>query len=347
MKTLWRWAGRGLILLGIAILGLMIPVGWTEVNCRGEMAAGGYTALVASPWQRPESRTLMTYPEWHIVHAYEDYAAVIATGAPHDYAFLPAIGQYWSSLCQLTAASSAHGGADVPTRQMVYAIGVSFTAELLAKAAYEETLGRLFVWLRGAEQAPLDQLSARQAADYASFLNQVPWYRWDFTADKQALIDANSGSLRDWERRLALGGEYTVKAQYARLIGAAVAAAGQDELRMRVVVTGLSAEVLAAAPDVQVIGTHTQGTEVETPRYAAFTVLAREWAAKGASFSEIAGNDDIMFTALSGNADMPGALASYPRQGRADYRHLMRVKVADLAAALNDPALTIEHIHDY
>ena len=82
MKTLWRWARRGLILLGFVILGLMTPVAWTEVNCRGEMAAGGYSALVASPWQRPESRTLMTYPEWHIVHAYEDYAAVIATGAP-------------------------------------------------------------------------------------------------------------------------------------------------------------------------------------------------------------------------------------------------------------------------
>jgi hypothetical protein len=30
--------------------------------------------LVGADWQRPEGRTLMTYPEWHIVHAYEDYA---------------------------------------------------------------------------------------------------------------------------------------------------------------------------------------------------------------------------------------------------------------------------------
>ncbi len=347
MRGLWRWIKRGLLALLVAVLALLTPVAWNEVNCRGTKIDSRYAAILPPADHRPESRTLMTYPEWHIVHAYEDYAAVIATGAPQDYAFLPAIGQYWTSLCTLTEAAAAHGGADWPTRQMVYTIGVSFTAELLAKAAYEETLGRLFVWLRGDARAPLDDLSASQSAAYAAFLNQVPWYKWDFAADRAALSAANTGGLRDRERNLALGIEYAVKAQYAKVIAAAVAATRQDALRMRVIVGGLDAQVLAASPDVTVIATRPQGVEVETPRYAAFTDLAGDLAAKGGRFLEIAGNDDILFTALSPAAILPGALASFPRQGHTDNRHLMLIKVTDLAKALQDPDLQIEHIHDY
>lgn len=347
MKTLWRWVRRGLVLVLVGVLALLGPVVWVETTCRGPVQTSARVPLVAPEWHRPASRSVMTYPEWHIVHAYEDYAAVIATGAPQDFAFLPAIGQFWGSLCRLTKVAATQGGVDGPTRQMNYTIGVSFTAELLAKAAYEETLGRLFTALRGPDRAPLDDLSADQAARYAAFLSQVPWYRWDFLADKAALQAASTGNLRDRERALALGIEYGVKARYAAVIAAAVAATGQDELRMRVIVTGLSAETLAASPDVTVIATRAQGIEVETPRYAAFTDLARTWAAQGGGFVEIAGNDQIMFTALSDQATRDGALASFPRQGRGDFRHLILIDVGKLAAALNDPSYRVEHIHDY
>jgi hypothetical protein len=63
--------------------------------------------LVGADWQRPEGRTLMTYPEWHIVHAYEDYAAVIRTGDPDDFGFLSSIGDFWSSTCALVAGVRA------------------------------------------------------------------------------------------------------------------------------------------------------------------------------------------------------------------------------------------------
>ena len=116
---------------------------------------------------------------------------------------------------------------------MIYTIGVSFTAEMLMKAAYEETLGRVAVWLRGPERAELDEVSARQASDYARFLQQVPWYRWDFDRDR-AELSAGAG-FRNAERRLALGLEYRAKAAYARVIAAAVAGMVPDALRMRVV----------------------------------------------------------------------------------------------------------------
>ena len=346
MRGLWRWIKRGLLALLLVGLGLLSPVAWTEVNCRGTTLDSTYTSLLPPADQRPESRTLMTYPEWHIVHAYADYATVIATGAPQDYAFLPAIWQYWTSLCTLTKAAAAHGGADGPTRQMVYTIGVSFSAELLLKAAYEETLGRVATWVRGPNRAVLDNLSATQAADYAAFLQQVPWYRWDFTRDATALQTAATDVFRDRERAFALGLEYRAKAAYAEVIAGAVAGMEPDALTMRSIVTGISAADLAKIEGVAVIADRAQGTEIETPRYAAFTDLAKTLAAQGVDFVEIAGNDDILYTEISDADTIPGAVHSFARQGNPGYRHLVMVKVSALAEALR-AAPGIEHVHDY
>ena len=58
------------------------------------------------------------------------------------------------------ASPSQHGGADWDTRSMIHTIGVSFTAEMLAKAAYEETIGRATAWLRGPRKTPQDAVVA-------------------------------------------------------------------------------------------------------------------------------------------------------------------------------------------
>ena len=348
MRGLWRLFKRLVLLVLVLVLGLLSPVAYVELMCRPSGAVVVHDPLVGADWQRAEGRTLLTYPEWHIVHAYADYAEVIRTGDPQDYGFLSAIGGFWSSTCALSQASGPHGGFPWETKQMVYTIGVSFTAELALKAAYEETVGRLFVALRGPDHAPLDDLSAKQAADYAVFLQQVPWYKWDFTRDAAALDAAATDALRDRERRLALGLEYWAKASYAKVIEAAVAAVGADQLRLRAVVSGMPAEALAALPDVQVIGTLPEGVVIEAPRYRAFTRLAEQIVADGGNFVEIAGNDDILFTAITPEATFPGAIHSFARQGNPGFRHLVLVRVADLAGVLRDlPEGALEHIHDY
>lgn len=340
---------RGVLALLLLVLLLLAPVAYTELACRGDGTPVAYTPIVEAQHHRPEARTLLTYPEWHIVHAYDDYAQVIAEADPHDYAYLSSVAGFWSSLCALSKEASALGPVDTGTKQMVYVIGVSFTAELLAKAAYEETLGRLATWLRGPERAPLDDLSAEQARAYAAFLQQVPWYRWDFTGDAAALHAASTGSLRDSERATALGLEFRAKAGYAKVIEAAVGAVGADALRLRMVVEGLSVPQLEALGDIQAITTRPNGTEIEAPRYRELTSILVEMAEQGAEFVEIAGNDQIMFTALS-DGPYEGALASMERQGYGDTRHLILLPLSELAAALRGAGaagLTIEHIHDY
>lgn len=348
MRLLFRWIKRLLLLAVLLILGLLAPVLYVETMCRPQGTAVAYTPLVGADWQRPEGRTLMTYPEWHIVHAYADYGEVISSGDPQDYGFLSSIAGFWSSTCALAKASGPHGGFPGETKQMVYTIGVSFTAELLAKAAYEETIGRVFTWIRGADRALLDDLSALQATDYAVFLQQTPWYRWDFTRDAAALDAAATDAVRDRERRLALGLEYRAKAAYAKVIEAAVAAVGADQLRLRAVVSGVPDATLAALPEVQVIETLPEGTVIEAPRYRAFTRLAETIAAAGGDFVEIAGNDDILFTMITDQPTAEGAIFSFARQGNPGFRHLVLVPVAGLAATLRSlPPGALEHIHDY
>ena len=346
MRFLWRWVKRLVLVVLLLVIGLLSPVAYVETMCRSPVVTDTYRPILPEPDHRPEARTLLTYPEWHIVHAYDDYAEVIRSGNPADFGYLQSINGFWSSLCSLSKAAGTHGGIDGPTKQMVYTIGVSFSAELLLKAAYEETLGRVATLIRGEARSPLDDLSATQAADYATFLQQVPWYLWDFRRDAAALQTAATDSFRDRERRIALGLEFRAKAAYAGVIATAVAGMEPDALTMRSIVTGLSRDTLAAMGGVTIIATRPEGTEIETPRYAAFTDLAKLLAAQGGNFVEIAGNDDILFTAISDDPAMKGAIHSSARQGNPGFRHLVLVKVTALAEALRaDPG--IEHIHDY
>ena len=347
----WRWLRRGLTALLLLVLLLLAPVAWVETMCRPTLVPSLYPPIITDPaQQRPESRTLLTYPEWDIVHAYEDYATVVATGDPQDFSYLKSVWGYWDGLCALSKVSGNHGGFPRDTKQMNYVIGVSFTLELGLKGLYEETIGRLFVMMRGPVRAPLDDLSARMAADYAAFLQQVPWYRWHFTEDAAALAAAATPALRDRERALALGLEFRAKAAYAGVIAGAVAATGSDELTIRSIIAGLDAGRLTAIPGVKVIATRPEGIEIETPRYAAFTVILVAIAQQGGQIVEIAGNDDIMLTALSASPWEQGEVFQTARQGSGDYRHLLMVHVPDLAATLNGLAargLVLEHVHDY
>lgn len=350
MRFLWRWIIRLLVVIVIGVIGLLLPVAYTETMCRPQQSSEPYAAILEAEHHRAETRTLMTYPEWHIVHAYDDYAEVIRTGDPHEYRFISGIGGFWQSLCSLSRASGALGEVDYETKQMVYVIGVSFTAELLLKAAYEETIGRIVTLMRGAKRATLDDLSAKQAAAYAKFLQQVPWYKWNFSGDAAALAASNAEGLRNAERRFALGVEYAAKASYAAVIARAVSQVGPDDLTLRMIVRGASPDQLAEFEGVTVIGERESGVEIETIRYRSLTHLIQSMAASGVEFVEIAGNDDIMLTAISDQKSDARSLFSAQRQGYNDHRHLLAVKVPELASvvkALAEDGLLLEHIHDY
>jgi len=363
IRRFWRrfrrpitWALAGIF---IVILLLLLPAAYVELACRGDGAGAteAYPPLITDPaFQRREANTYLTYPEWHIVYAYDGLAHALKTGDEYAFDYVPSIARFWRAACALTRVAGQHGGADWDTRSMIHTIGVSFTAEMLAKAAYEETIGRATAWLRGERKTPQDFVVAAMAADYAGFLRQTPWYMYPFPSEARKLWAAPVEQwVRGWERRLGIGLEFQAKAAYAKVIAGAVAATGEAPLVIRTVVSGLDARMLAGISGVKVIGQRQGGFEIETPRYDLFTGILVEIARRGGSIREIAGNDEVMVS-LTVRDDSPVAvqpgtiLLRMKRDGIAGERLLVNVKMSELAAFLKayprgDPGL--EHVFDY
>jgi len=204
VRRVVKWS---LLAAVVALVLLLVPVVYVELACRGDQRTDKSTPLITDPaFQRQEANTYLTYPEWHIVYAYDGLAQALKTGDEHAFDYASSVTGFWRTACVLMRVADEHGGADGATRQMIHTIGVSFTAEMGAKAAYEETLGRFTAWLRGSDKTPQDDVVAAMATDYAAFLRQTPWYQYPFQRERRKLWAAPvHGWLRGWERRLAIG----------------------------------------------------------------------------------------------------------------------------------------------
>jgi hypothetical protein len=353
----WRIAKWPVIAIAVCALLLLMPVGYVELACRGGASGEAYQPLITDPnFQRREANTYLTYPEWHIVYAYDGLAEALKTGDEYAFDYFDSIAGFWSSTCALMEVADGHGGADLPTRVMIHTIGVSFTAEMALKAAYEETFGRVTAWLRGSDKSPQDKVVSAMALDYAGFLRQTPWYQYPFPRETAKLWTTPAGwSLRGWERRMSMSVEFIAKAAYAKVIGGAVAATAPAQLVIRTVVAGLDETQLASIPEVKVVGARDGGVEIETPRYDLFTRILVDIAKRGGTVREIAGNDDIMVTlTVPPGTDVQlrnaTVITRMTRDGFASDRVLVNVKVTDLASLLStyplgDPGL--EHVFDF
>jgi len=227
-RWLWRWTRRVSVVFILLIVCLLLPSAYIELFCRDEPQVADYDPIITdAEFQRAEANSFLTYPEWHIVYAYEGLARVLETGEEHEFGYVSSIAGFWRSACSLNRTSQQHGEADFVTRGVIHIIGVSFTLELGMKALYEETFGRLFALIRGNQKTPQDEYAAWMAKDFSNFLQQVPWYEYDFDTATSDLWDKPiDGMLRGWERRLALSGEWKAKSAYASLIADASDASG-------------------------------------------------------------------------------------------------------------------------
>lgn len=355
LRRLLKWSLASLV---IATLLLLSPVAYVELRCQDHAAPQAYQPLITDgAFQRREANTYLSYPEWHIVFAYDGLAQVLKTGDEHAFDYFDSVSRFWGSACALTRVAGRHGGADWDTRSMIHTIGVSFTVEMFAKAAYEETIGRATAWLRGSRKTAQDAFIADMAADYAGFLRQTPWYRYPFGRKAGELWAPPAKlSLRGWERRLGIGLEFEVKAGYAKVLERAVTATGGEaQLIIRSVVSGLDAAGLARIAGVKVMGPRGDGVEIETPRYDLFTRILVEIARQGGTIREIAGNDEIMvsLTVRDGSTaplQHGTIIFRMKRDGMPGERLLVNVRMSELAAFLTSYPLGepgLEHVFDY
>jgi hypothetical protein len=360
-----RWAKRIAGALAVFLLILAAPILWIEVACTTARESGTLTRaplVNERGYARRVSDSYLSYPEWHIVYAYEDLAGVLRHGDPSGFAYWRQITGFWSNLCGLTRVVSARGPVGTDTRVMLYTIGWSFTAELAIKGAYELTVGRAFERLRGPARTAEDEFAARDMQAYAEFLRQTPWYEypfgWRLLAFWRSTPLHGDGLARKIERRVAFSGEYGTKAVYGALIGYASATAlGASDLEIQTVILGLEPADLTREPKIRVVRELGGGrTLIRTPRYQAYTDLLVRLARRGRNVAEIAGNHRILVTVLAPPDPLPPVpgtteLFEASIQSRPDRRRLgLDVSVEQLAAAiraLEAAGASIEHVYDY
>jgi hypothetical protein len=190
---------------------------------------------------------------------------------------------------------------------MLWVIGVSTTAEFVAKGVYENTIGRLTRWM-ASEDTPEDRLIQEAHAAYGELINYEPWYVFPF-ADYAGRIWTDTpffgeNFIRKLERKLMLTGEFSFKALYAKVIGfGSQATYGPSAGFVTMHVVGDGRSVAAIDPDIDVVRDFGDGDLVITaPRWGRFTEVMPKLAEAGVEFVEINGNDEIVYTTVEPEA---------------------------------------------
>lgn len=317
--------------------------------------------LVEIPgYRRAEESTFLTYPEWAIVYAAREYAELVSRAFPSAFPYWAYTGRFWQDYALMIRASSAYP-FNFENHLMLTVIGTSQTVENGVQSLYENIVGRITEAFAGYEQVPEDEYQARAAADYAAFLDQVPWYEFPYAEKRAGLLAAGTAaglaSVRSWERKAGFGLAYSVKQAYAGLIRQGLSATSDPALLdIYVWATGPVADAIEGEADTTLerdLGA--DGAVFRTARYQVFTEMVPRLVERGVRFVEIGGNRLIFLTVLYEEdlAAPEGAqlLFDYPLPARREVRRAgLALEVASLHEVL--PALAaggavLEHVYDY
>lgn len=357
LRKLLKWGA----LASLALIALcIIPVTWVETQCvkPRRVDSASFHSLLPENQRRNFVDTFLTYPEWSIVHSYEDFAAVIRDRGEAAFDYTGHIAGYWTNLCQVYGYATERGAMSLDVRAMLHIIGISFSAEMALKGLWENTIGRLSALLSFGE-SPEDRFSHSISSEYASFLVQTPWYEYPFASRLASFWSSTpfgiSNPVRMIERRIALSMEWGVKALYAQGMGM-LAGLSPSQLSMMSVVRTLDESDIAADSRIKLVERLPNGDSViETPRYRAFTEVLSGLTSRGRDFVEIAGNTEILVTVIVAPAtDLsafgPSIIAAQAQAWPGMERRGLLVPVVrlrELNEKLKAMGGRLEHAYDY
>lgn len=313
-------------------------------------------------YNKGEEQTFLTLPEWYLVFNPNEYADFLERGNnPSDFPFFSSIDEYWTLYDRVNVLTDGLYPKNSEYQVMLWVIGVSTTAEFVAKSLYENTLGRVTRWT-ASDDTPEDKLIQEAHRAYGDLIYYEPWYKFPF-ADYVGRIWGDTpffgkNFIRKLERKLMFSGEFAFKALYAKAIGFGAATAYDAPLQLVTMHINADRETVERIDQrITVLRDFGHGDLVVTvPRWGPFTEIAPKLAAAGARFVEIAGNDEILMTTVAPEDETraPDAarllfdsmvISPSNRQ-----RSIYVVRVQDLSAALNSLSRTkimLEHVFDY
>ncbi|MBL8993844.1 MAG: hypothetical protein JNM63_10910 [Spirochaetia bacterium] len=233
---------------------------------------------------------------------------------------------------------------------------------MVAKGIYESTFGKLSEWVSKNHLTSEDRFAAQVAQEYVDFIRVDPWYDFSFSKRLRELWKLphakGENAFRICERKCFLSLEYGVKAVYATLITLGTKSIyGDADDQMLCRVNQLTGGEASARLKIKMLATLADGsTLLSLPRYEAFREAVIYLAKSGTSFVEIAGNKEILITALvpaeyhfslsSGREIFSQPILTNLKQKRIG----IQTPVADLSRVLLElgaSSFIIEHVYDY
>ncbi|CAM2156468.1 conserved exported protein of unknown function [Pararobbsia alpina] len=299
-----QWLRAALLMAGVMIATVSSAELSEPAATQSASATGAaYSSPVPVADRRGPEQTLLTFPEWYLVHSPAEYARMVKTMPSHDFPFLQQIGQLWSGYAVVTREQLRGGYSLNPAYHvMIWVIASSTTVEYALRSIYENTVGRAS-WLLGGERlTDEDRYGAQAAQEYVDFIRQEPWYLFDFGSRLHHLwTDVpmhGPGLIRKWERRYALTTEYAIKAAYGKLIEKATRATYTPALMTTDVVVDHLPENWSPPDRVRVLSRLPDNRALlELPRYFDFRIAATSLSQQGIRLTDIAGNtSDILVT---------------------------------------------------
>jgi hypothetical protein len=310
--------------------------------------------------QRGVEQTLLTFPEWFLVHSPAEFASDIAKNPAHHFPFAAHIRQLWSSYFAVTAE---HLRQNYPLNPgyhvMIIVIASSTTVEYGLRWAYENTFGRLSWALSSRNLSDEDRYAAAVAQEYVNFIRQEPWYLFDFNAKLKHLWSdvpaLGPDMIRKWERRYALSTEYLLKAAYGTLIEKATRSAyAPAEMTTRVQVDHLSDQV--SLGNSKLVRQLPDGSAIlDLPRYFDFRIAATNLAKQGVHLIDVAGNNTVILVSIWVDKSYKPVhprilfeqnLETMPGKKRVALLMPLR-ELSDFLVLAPERGILVEHVYDY
>jgi len=329
--------------------GLLLSKSWLSINQHPQVPVKDV---------RPPDQTFLTFPEWFLVFSPAEQAAYFKTHTSTTFPYLKHTDQLWKGYDVVYDQIKGNYPFNTGYHVMIMVIAGSTTIEYGIKAWYETVFGRV---TDTDELTSEDQFNAQYMQSYVDFIEDTPWYEYNFSNQLKTLWadDSIFGThfLRKLERRYYLTTELLVKGAYGWLIKQATQASYDAALlNTTVVIDSVPKNKMLLKEVRNVRNLPGSLTMMDLPRYADFNTSVCKLARNGVKFTEIAGNKGaIMLTVLAGkplqNSNNCKVLFTQPIVTQPGISRVALVttvgNLSPVVVKLLNSNIAIEHIYDY
>jgi hypothetical protein len=352
------------LIIFLGALGLFL-IAFASICTFGKPEAGSLPddgpVAEANVRNRPLEDAYYSYPEWYIVWSYDERASYLEKARmPSDFPYFRSIYQYWHGYCMICEITHSRHQFSMGGHVMEVVLGTSFALEYAIRGAYEKSIGAFSEWTASDKLVEEDAYAARVARDYTDFVYTRPFYEFHFAHAFAGLWGETSfwgpHAFRKFERKAILSVDYGLESIYSEIIEKlSHLTYGVEPTETYASVENAPETIFQKYPHIRQVRDLGGGSYVVSiPRYQEFTTLAVQLAKDGVRFVQIAGNNEVVVSAVSENWNY-----ETPEMRRLFFekilthpgakRIVLECRVRDLHAVLNDLAnrATIEHVYDY